>query len=75
MKRYSFLSQLYMSSSKTIFKSAADCPGIIKSQFHQSYTQAVNILNKFLAVERMWTTYTNFYEQAKQNYEMYALEF
>jgi len=60
---------------KTIFKSAADCPGIIKSQFHQSYTCVVIILNKCLAVERKWPTYTNFYKQMKQTYEMYPLEF
>ena len=42
---------------------------------HQFYSYAVNNLNKPLAVERMWPTYTIFYEQTKLNYEMYALKF
>ena len=41
-----------------------------QSQFHQRYADAVYNLNKRLAVEIRWLTYTNFYEQTKLNYEM-----
>jgi len=69
MKLYSFL--------KPVEKADKQYDAKREPSSHKSInvTQTLFINKRLAVVQRMWSTYTTFYERTKLHYEMYALEF